>query len=189
MPARDDNPWHLARIERAYHPDIVPDPLRTPGYLRAYIVASTHAMGVDDPDIEATLAESIEHQDTLDSLGSRYHWLIGEPALLRTVDSADVMTEQIHTLLAALATRSHIKIGIIPLSARFLTPVRHFRIWGVEGEGIWVDTEELFGISVSHRRGDIENAERNFELLTAQAAYGEDARAILHRALSTHATN
>ncbi|MFC9965703.1 Scr1 family TA system antitoxin-like transcriptional regulator [Nocardia ignorata] len=188
MPARDDNPWHLARIERAYHPDIVPDPLRTPGYLRAYIVASTHAMGVDDPDIEATVAESLEYQDTLDFPGSRYHWVIGEAALLRTVGSADVMTEQIHVLLAA-AAKEDVEIGIIPLDARLVTPIRHFRIWGAEGEEVCVDAEELFGVSVSHRRGDVEHAERSFELLTAQATYGNDARAILQRALSTHATN
>ncbi|MFD6104419.1 Scr1 family TA system antitoxin-like transcriptional regulator [Nocardia salmonicida] len=178
----------MTRIERAYHPDLVPDPLRTPGYLRAYLVAEGHAIGVDDPDGEATLAECIEYQYALDFPGGRYHWLIGEPALLRTVGSAEVMTEQIHALLAA-ATKEHIEIGIIPLAARLVTPIRHFRIWGPEDEEICVDTEELFGVSVSRRRGDLEHADRSFELLTAQAAYGNDARAILTHALSTHTTN
>ncbi|WP_410874668.1 Scr1 family TA system antitoxin-like transcriptional regulator [Nocardia sp. A7] len=188
MSARDDNPCHWARIERAYHPDIVPDPIRTPGYLRAYIVAEGHAIGVDDPDIEESVAESIEDQDTLDLPGSRYHWLIGEAALLRTVGSAHVMTAQIHALLAA-ATKENVEIGIIPLDARFVTPIRHFRVWGAEGEEVCVDTEELFGVSVSRRRRDVEHADRSFRLLTAQAAYGNDARAILTRALSTHTTN
>ncbi|MFD4441025.1 hypothetical protein ACFWPK_14770 [Nocardia sp. NPDC058519] len=63
MSALDDTcQCNLARIERAYHPDLVPDPLRTPGYLHAYILAGGHAIGgVNDPDIEATLAESIEY--------------------------------------------------------------------------------------------------------------------------------
>lgn len=188
MSARDDTPCHVTRTERAYHPDLVPDPLRTPGYLRAYIIAEGHAIGVDNPDIEATVAESIEYQDALDFPGSRYHWLIGEPALLRTVGSADVMTAQIHALLAA-ATKENVEIGIIPLDTQLVTPIRHFRIWGPEGAEVCVDTEELFGVSVSRSRSDLEHADRSFELLTAQATYGNDARAILTHALSTHTTN
>ena len=179
---------NLARIERAYHPDLVPDPLRTPGYLRAYIVAEGLAIGVDNPDIEQTLADCLEEQDTLDFPGSRYHWLIGEAALLRTVGSAEVMTAQIHALLEA-TTKENIEIGIIPLDSRFVTPIRHFRVWGTEGSESFVDAEELFCVSVSRRRSDVESAERNFELLVAQAVYGNDARTILTRALSTHTTD
>ncbi|MFC9659616.1 Scr1 family TA system antitoxin-like transcriptional regulator [Nocardia sp. NPDC127606] len=179
---------NLARIERAYHPDLVPDPLRTPGYLRAYIVAEGHAIGVDNPDIEETLADYLEEQDPLNFPGSRYHWLIGEAALLRTVGSAEVMTEQIHALLAA-TTKENIEIGIIPLDARFVTPIRNFRIWGPEGEAVFVDTEEFLEVSVSRRSGDAGHADRSFRLLVTQAVYGNDARTILTRALSTHTTD
>ncbi|MFD4441024.1 Scr1 family TA system antitoxin-like transcriptional regulator [Nocardia sp. NPDC058519] len=122
--------------------------------------------------------------DSLDFPGSRYHWLIGEPALLRTAGSADVMTEQVHALLAA-AAKEKTEIGIIPIVDRFVTPIRHFRIWGPEDEEVCVDTEELYGVSVSRRRGDVEHADRSFRLLAAQAVYGNDARAILTRSLST----
>ncbi|MGW5572263.1 DUF5753 domain-containing protein [Nocardia thailandica] len=172
-----------ATTQRSYSPDIVTGLLQIPAYAHAILSACVSVLEVVD-DTEATVKARIERQAVLDDESKRFHLLIGETALLRTVGNRRVMTAQLRTLLDTVTARHNVDVGIIPTCAEFVVPATDFTIT----DDARVDSETVTGTVTATTAEDIALAARTFDQLTTQAVYGEDARAILHRAIASHAT-
>lgn len=160
----------------------VPFALQTLDYARAILTKCSTVLELPG-DSEATAAVRLQRQTVLDLPGHRFHMLIGEEALLRTVGNAEIMTAQIRSLTQTLPERDHVKIGIIPLNAEFTAPTTNF----VTQESTGVDIEAVTGAVEATDEKEIALAGRTFDLLATQAVYGQDARAILDLALAGHA--
>jgi len=167
--------------QRGYSSDLVPGLLQTSAYARAVISACVSALEVPD-DTEDTVTARLHRQALLDAPDRRFRLLFGEAALLRTVASSLVMASQIRFLREILAARPNMEIGIVPINAAFVTPATHFII----NDLMSVDIETVTGTVTTTSVEDITLAERSFDRLAAQAAYGDDARTILNRALTAH---
>ncbi|MEU3010075.1 Scr1 family TA system antitoxin-like transcriptional regulator [Nocardia asteroides] len=118
----------------------------------------------------------------LDALGHRFHLLIGEAALRRTVGSHAIMAAQIRQLGDILTHRDNVEIGIIPLDAEFIRQADNFVVHDDTGVAI----ETVTGSVETSGADEIALAVSAFDLLAGQARYGEHARALLDRALTKH---
>ncbi|MGW4632899.1 DUF5753 domain-containing protein [Nocardia sp. NPDC004415] len=170
--------------QRGYSADLIPGLLQTPAYARAVISACVSALEVPD-DTEDTVTARLHRQALLDAPDHRFRLLFSEAALLRTVGSPLVMASQIRFLREILAARTNVEIGIIPITATFVTPATLFVI----NDLVSVDIETVTGAVTATSVEDVALAARSFDRLAAQAAYGEDARTILNRALATHTSS
>lgn len=170
------------KFQRSYSPEILPGLVQTLDYARAILTKCTAVLGLPD-DSEATAAARMQRQDVLDAPGHRFHLLIGEAALRRTVGSHAIMAAQIRQLGDILTRRDNVDIGIIPLDAEFIGQTDNFVIHDETGVAI----ETITGSVETSSADEIALALRTFELLADQARYGEHARALLDRALAEHA--
>ncbi|WP_052314472.1 DUF5753 domain-containing protein [Nocardia thailandica] len=168
--------------QRSYSSEILPGLVQTLDYARAILSKCTTVLGVPD-DSEATAAVRMQRQAVLDAPGHRFHLLIGEAALRRTVGSHAIMAAQIRQLADILTSRDTVDIGIIPLDAEFIGQADNFVIHDESS----VDIETVTGSVETSGADEIALAVRTFELLADQARYGEHARALLDRALAEHA--
>ncbi|MFD8100327.1 Scr1 family TA system antitoxin-like transcriptional regulator [Nocardia fluminea] len=108
-----------------------------------------------------------------------FHMLIDEAALRVTVGSSEVMTTQIRHLMNILTAREHVRIGIA-LNAKFLAPADSF-------DFSYATDSDNKRITDPFDDADIvEPVERTFDLLATTTVYGEEAHAILVRALASH---
>lgn len=167
--------------QRGYGPDIIPGLLQTHDYARAILTKCSVVLDLDD-DSEATAIARLERQTVLDLPDHQFHLLIGEAALRLTVGSSEVMAAQIRKLGDILTLRDHIKIGIIPLNAEFVAPAINF----VLHDETSADSEGISGPIENTETPEVELHTRTFELLATTAVYGEEAAAILARALASH---
>ncbi|MGV9783421.1 DUF5753 domain-containing protein [Nocardia farcinica] len=167
--------------QRGYSPKILPGLVQTLDYARAILSRCTTVLGVPD-DSEATAAVRMQRQAVLDAPGHRFHLLIGEAALRRTVGSHAIMAAQIRRLGDILTQRDNVDIGVIPLDAEFIGQAENFVIRDESG----VDIETVAGSVETSGADEIALALRTFDLLAGQARYGEHARALLDRALAEH---
>ncbi|WP_431957982.1 DUF5753 domain-containing protein [Nocardia lijiangensis] len=187
----DDGPETLQRSlipieadtkqQRSYSTDILPGLLQTLDYARAMHTKCSAVLKLTD-DSEATAIARLERQTVLDLPGHQFHMLIDETALRRTVGSSEVMAAQIRHLTNSLTARDHVRIGIIPLDAGFVVPTINF----VLRDTTSADSEGITGPIENKESAEIELVERTFDLLATTAVYGEEARAILARALASH---
>ncbi|PKV76708.1 DUF5753 domain-containing protein [Nocardia fluminea] len=167
--------------QRSYNPMIIPGLLQTHDYAQAILTKCSAVLEFPD-DSEATAIARMERQNVLDQPGHEFHMLIGEAALRLTVGSSEVMAAQIRQLADVLTAREHVRIGIIPLNAEFVAPAINF----VLNDTTSADSEAITGPIENTESAEIELVERTFNLLATTAVYGEEAHAILTRALASH---
>ncbi len=170
-----------AKYQRSHSPEILPGLVQTLDYARAILSKCSAALGLPD-DSEATAIARMRRQAVLDDPGHRFHLLIGEAALRRTVGSHAIMAAQIRQLGDILTTRDNVEIGIIPLDAEFIGQADNFVIHDETAVAI----ETVTGSVETTGADEIALALRTFDLLADQAFYGEHARALLDRALAEH---
>ncbi|MFE6926077.1 DUF5753 domain-containing protein [Nocardia sp. NPDC057663] len=175
---------HTATNRRVYSADMVPVFLQTPDYAGAVLSACASVLQVPDDAGDAATA-LLQRKAILDSPSHRFRLLMGEAALLRTVGSPTVMAAQTQFLLETLETRKNVEIGLLPLDSQLHTPATNFDI----SDQAAVDIATVTGFVTATSAEEIALAERTFDLLAAEAAYGHDARVLLNRAQSTHAFN
>lgn len=165
--------------QRSYSTKLLPELLQTHDYARAFFDRCSAVMGMDD-DSEALALTRLQRQTALDEPGYYFHMLIDEAALRVTVGSSEVMTTQIRHLMNILTARAHVLIGIIPLNAEFLAPADSFDF------SYATDSDNKRIIDPFEEADIVELVERTFDLLATTAVYGEEAHAILARALASH---
>ncbi|MBW0273090.1 hypothetical protein ATM97_23685 [Nocardia sp. MH4] len=169
------------KYQRSHSPEILPGLVQTLDYARAILTKCSAALGLPD-DSEATATARMQRQAVLDAPAHRFHLLIGEAALRRTVGSHAIMAAQIRQLGDILTTRDNVEIGIIPLDAEFIGQADNFVIRDETAVAI----ETVTGSVETTGADEIALALRTFDLLSDQAFYGEHARALLDRALAEH---
>ncbi|NKY87549.1 DUF5753 domain-containing protein [Nocardia veterana] len=169
-------------VQRDYSPHIVHGLLQTSAYARAILSTVIALLQIRD-DTDATVAKRLARQRVLDAPGKQFRLLMGEEALLRTVGSAEIMAEQIGVLLDILTARDNVEIGIVPVSAPFVSTAGGF----ILSDDRYLDVETVTGLVRVTDEPDIATAARHFDAIAAVAAYGHDARVILQRAQATHA--
>ncbi|MGF0316914.1 Scr1 family TA system antitoxin-like transcriptional regulator [Nocardia fluminea] len=166
--------------QRSYSTKLLPEILQTHDYARAFFDRCSAVMAMTD-DSEALALARLQRQTALDLPGYDFHMLIDEAALRVTVGSSEVMTTQIRHLMNILTAREHVRIGIIPLSAEFLSPADSFDF------SYATDSDNKQITDPFENADTVELVERTFDLLATTAVYGEEAHAILVRALTSHA--
>lgn len=169
------------KYQRSHSPEILPGLVQTVDYARAILTKCSAALGLPD-DSEATATARMQRRAVLDAPGHRFHLLIGEAALRRTVGSHAIMATQIRQLGDILTSRDNVEIGIIPLDAEFIGQADNFVIHDETAVAI----ETVTGSLETTGADEIALALRTFDLLAGQARYGEHARALLDRALTEH---
>ncbi|MFD4456827.1 helix-turn-helix domain-containing protein [Nocardia sp. NPDC058480] len=115
------------RLIRWFDPDTMPGLLQTEGYARGILRACIAITGGRD-DLEESVAMRMARKRVLQRGGHRFHILIGEAALRRTVGDSAVMAEQLESVLAEL-DRPNVRLGVIPLEAEYLAPATNFVLY------------------------------------------------------------
>ncbi|NKX91223.1 DUF5753 domain-containing protein [Nocardia coubleae] len=167
--------------QRAWNPDIVIGLVQTEDYARAILSECFGVLEVPD-DLDETVAARMKRQQILDRDERDFHFLIGESALHHVVGSSEIMAEQILALRDQLDARPHVRIGIVPLNARFVGPAPEF----VLHDTARVESETATGEVVATSSRDVALAARLFDRLHGQAVYGQDATVVLTRVLALH---
>ncbi|WP_101463329.1 Scr1 family TA system antitoxin-like transcriptional regulator [Nocardia fluminea] len=165
--------------QRSYNTKLLPELLQTHDYARAFFDRCSAVLAMTDDSEELALAR-LQRQTALDMPGYDFHMLIDEAALRITVGSSEVMTTQIRHLMNILTARAHVRIGIIALSAEFLSPADSFDF------SYATDSDDKRITDPCEDADVVELVERTFDLLATTAVYGEEAHAILVRALASH---
>lgn len=129
-------------------------------------------------DLEEAVAIRVARKRVLQHGRHRFHILIGEAALHRTVGDSAVMAAQLEALLSEL-DRPNIRLGIIPLNAEYRAPATNFVLY----DRTQVITETVSAELTITRPSEIALHEKTFALLAEQAAYGESAHTLIASAL------
>ncbi|MFC3436498.1 XRE family transcriptional regulator [Nocardia seriolae] len=168
------------RLIRDWQPEVIIGLLRTEPYARAILRACIDVLGIPS-DLETVVATRMQRQQILTQDGHEFRFLIGEWVLYRTVDTHDVMTEQLEHLVNA-ADNPRLSLGIVPMDARFLAPTTGFLIH----DDTKASTEAVGGeIIVTEPEGIALHA-KTFDILTRQAVFGNAARQLIEAAAETH---
>ncbi|WP_024804516.1 helix-turn-helix transcriptional regulator [Nocardia sp. BMG51109] len=158
---------------RWWVPDVIPGLLQTEAYARAVLTA---CIAVTDGrnDLDEALTARMQRQRVLRSGRRRFHMVIGEWALYRTVGDNTVMLGQLDHLSETIA-HPCIRLGILPLTAEYRLPATNFVIY----DRTQVLTETVSAELTITRPSEIALHEKTFATLAEQAAYGDEARAMI----------
>ncbi|WP_082871084.1 DUF5753 domain-containing protein [Nocardia terpenica] len=166
------------RFTRWWEPELIPGLLQTEAYARAILAACIAITGGRD-DLDDAVTARMQRQRVLDHGNHRFHMVIGEWALHRTVGDHRVMVEQLQRLLDRM-TDPRIVLGVLPLDAEFRVPATNFVIY----DRTQVLTETVSAELTITRPSEIALHERTFRILAGQAAYGDAARCIIAAAVA-----
>ncbi|WP_063129250.1 helix-turn-helix domain-containing protein [Nocardia fusca] len=164
------------RLIRWFAPDTLPGLLQTEDYARAVLRACIAITGGRD-DLEEAVAMRMARRRVLERAGRRFHILIGELSLHRTVGSAAVMAAQREHLLSE-SMRPNLRLGVIPLRAEYRAPATNFVMY----DRAQVITETVSAELTITRPSEIALHEKTFALLAEQAVHGDDARTLIQAA-------
>ncbi|MEG8177023.1 helix-turn-helix domain-containing protein [Nocardia terpenica] len=165
------------RSVRWWEPELVPGLLQTEAYARAVLVACIAITGGRD-DLDDAVAARMQRQHVLNHGNRRFHIIVGEWALHRTVGDRQVMVAQLQRLLDSLPN-PRLMLGILPLDAEFRVPATNFVIY----DRTQVLTETVSAELTITRPSEIALHEKTFHILADQASYGDAARQLIRRAL------
>jgi transcriptional regulator with XRE-family HTH domain len=165
------------RLIRWFAPDTLPGLLQTEDYARAILRACIAITGGRD-DLEEAVVMRMARQRVLQRGGHRFHIVIGEAGLRRTVGDSAVMAAQLEHLLGEL-DRPNVLLGVIPLDAEYRVPATNFVVY----DRVQVITETVSAELTITRPSEIALHEKTFAVLADQAAYSDAARALIGRAL------
>jgi transcriptional regulator with XRE-family HTH domain len=165
---------------RAYQSHVVPGLFQTPVYAAALLAAISAFRGVPD-DSERAAGARAERSRVLYDQDRRFEVVIEEAVLRYQVGSAEVMAGQFGHLLSVISV-PWVSVEVIPFT------VRERPMWAVEGflmfDDVRVDAELLSArVTVTQPR-EIAIYDRAFSALSAMAAHGQEARALITRAIT-----
>jgi hypothetical protein len=164
------------KLIRWWSPDVTPGLLQTESYARAVLTACIAVTGGRD-DLDDALAARMQRQRVLQHGNHRFHMIVGEWALHRTVGDDAVMLGQLDRLHDT-TTHPRIRLGILPLTAEYRLPAANFVIY----DRTQVLTETVSAELTITRPSEIALHEKTFAVLAKQAAYGDEARALIRTA-------
>ncbi|UGT62866.1 helix-turn-helix domain-containing protein [Nocardia asteroides] len=161
------------RHVRWWEPEVVPGLLQTERYARGVLAACIAVIAGRD-DLDDALAARMQRQQVLAQGDHRFHIVIGEWALYRTVGDDDVMREQLDRLTDLLA-HPRVRLGVLPLLAEYRGPASNFVIY----DRAKVLAETVSAELTITRPSEILLHERTFTIIAEQARYGAEADALI----------
>jgi transcriptional regulator with XRE-family HTH domain len=168
-----------ARLLRVYEPLLIPGTFQTRRYAESIVAALTSFFGIPD-DLSQSIEERLARQDVLYEGERRFHFIIGEQALLTRVGDAQVMIGQLGRLLE-VSTLSRVRLGISPVSAVHpIGPLHGF--WIIDDHLVMVETYSAL-LTITQPR-EVGLYLKAFQGLVESALYGQEARALLTRTLA-----
>ncbi|MEC3994035.1 helix-turn-helix transcriptional regulator [Actinacidiphila sp. DG2A-62] len=155
--------------------------LQTPAYTTALLHSVRRRRGLPVDDVEAAVAERVARQQVLRSQRT-FAFLLEEAVLHSGIGGPAAMREQLWHLLTA-AVQPNVSLGIIPAQPdrSSMRPVEDFMIFGQEQ----VAVELVSGYLTITQLREIAMYEQVFHELGRLAVYGEAARALIRRAITT----
>lgn len=165
---------------RAYQSHVVPGLFQTPAYAAALLAAISAFRGVPDDSAKAADAR-LERSRVLYEQDRRFDVVLEEAVLRYQVGDAEVMAGQLGHLLS-VTSMPWVSVGVIPFT------VRERPMWTVEGflmfDDARVDAELLSArVTVTQPR-EVAIYDRAFAALSAMAARGQEARALITTAIT-----
>ena len=165
---------------RLYQSHVVPGLLQTPAYAEALLAAISAFRGIPDDSLRAAGARQ-ERSRVLYDQDRRFEVVLEEAVLRYQVGNAEVMAGQLGHLLSVISM-PWVSVGVIPFT------LRERPMWTVEGflmfDDARVDAELLSArVTVTQPR-EVAIYDRAFTALSAIAARGQEARALITSAIT-----
>jgi transcriptional regulator with XRE-family HTH domain len=173
--------YERTRAFRIYDSWLVHGLLQTPAYTAALLHSVRRRRGLPVDDVDAAVAERVARQRVLRS--QRTFAFILEDAVLRSgIGGSEVMREQLWHLLT-VGVQPNVSLGIVPIQPdrAAMRPTEDFMIFGQEQ----VAVELVSGYLTVTQSGEIDMYAQVFGELGQLAVYGEGARALIRRAVTT----
>jgi hypothetical protein len=162
-------------LERSF----VPSVLQTRDYAIAVLTGSKELHHASD-DVIAAVDARLERQRYLYDGKRPFEFVLDETVLTRVIGSSAIMRAQVERILAAMDL-SHVEIGILPVYGAFHDVVRNsFELYGqVAVAETYADDDPLS----DEKRAKYE---RVMDEIWQDAATGDDARALIRKAITHH---
>ncbi|MBO0855794.1 MAG: XRE family transcriptional regulator, partial [Nocardia sp.] len=166
------------QIVRWFEPIIIPGVLQTPEYIEWILSQVIGFYGIPD-DLEQGVAARVERQKVLYDRRKRFSFIIAEQALHTSAGSDEVMIGQLDRLLTAMSL-PRVNVAILPQQAAYRAPTVH--------GFVMYDKRIVLVETVSAELTVTQPAEiglygKAFDTLTRQAVTGEQARALIRKAI------
>ncbi|MFD3325767.1 helix-turn-helix domain-containing protein [Streptomyces sp. NPDC058701] len=170
--------YQKTRVFRIWEPTTIWGTIQTADYAENIFNQVLHFYETP-ADTEAAVAKRLERQKYLYEGGRIFNVLLGEQALYSNHGGSEVMRAQLDRLLAVLAL-PRLSLGIVPRSAPLALWIGHgFAMF--DDKLVMVETYSA-EMSVTQPR-EIELYRKAFELHRQAAVYGQNARALILRAI------
>lgn len=167
-----------AKSMRVYASNVMPGMVQTVAYATALMGTITDFQGTPD-DVTDAVAARVARSRVIYEGDHRFALLIEEAVLYFRVGSNETMAAQLDSLLTAMSL-SRVSLGVVPLTAD------RSRIWPLEAFYLYdedrVHVELLSAFVAVTAPSEVALYSRAFTEIANVAAYGDQARALIHRA-------
>lgn len=161
------------RLFRWHEPVLVPGILQTAEYAAAVMARVIDFYDIPD-DLEAGVASRMERQQILYKGNHRFHFVLGEQALLTFVGDTETMAGQLDRLLTILSL-PRVRLGIVPGSAAYHVPTNQFIMF--DDRMVQVETVSA-ELTITQPR-EVALYAKSFDELSTLAIYGKSAKALI----------
>lgn len=165
-------------VIRHFETVYVPGLIQTADYARRILaeMVGLHTLNIDD--VDAAVATRQQRQQFLYDRSKQFEFLLAEPVLRWLLCPADVMRGQLDRLQTVIGM-PNVRFGILPMGVKLDTaPQNSFQMYDD------LAIVETFVGETTHREDEAESYARAMELLWAEAAEAEDARALILKAVA-----
>lgn len=170
------------RLFRVFEPGIVIGLLQTSEYAR-HIFAKVRRMYGGADEIDSAIRVRMQRQEVLYDRNRTFHFIMPEAVLHYRLAPPEVMRGQLDRLLA-VTSLPNVEFGVLPFEALLPSaPLNGYWIYDSRMVVAATRTKEL----ILKSPDDVDFYVKNFEEYREVAAYGDDARAIIIRAIDQYA--
>lgn len=155
----------------------MPGLLQVPDYIRRVLLESRRLHDIEVDDVEASVVERLQRQQLLYDRSKHFQLLIGESVLRWLLVPPSVMRAQLDRLHTVIGL-PNVEIGVLPFGVELeWTPQQAFWLFGD------VAIVEGFVGETLYEGDEAGQFSKVMDLLWAQAAVGDEARQLIHRAV------
>ena len=167
-----------SKVIRHFETAYVPGLLQTPDYARRVLTEMIELHGLDIDDVDGAVATRMQRQQMIYDGSKQFEFLLAEPVLRWMLCPPHVQRGQLDRLQTVIGM-PNIRFGIVPMGVPLATtPQNSFQMYDD------VAIVETFLGETTHQDDEAAIYGRSMELLWREAATGEDARALVVRAVN-----